>query len=475
MIIELTDLEFFDKKCIIPIYNGFRLFIDKKHKIKDYFNNPDLFYDTYLNNKEMFDNKRCTKESLFRSIKNAYIRVYHLSNEIKYISNEEFLKDKKILIDYNFNISDEKELLEFIKKYINFIDNIYVNLDENYDGYVHIYDAYLTIMTIKQLTKKIKSLHLSPIEEIMYTYDIVRNRVYNGESKKEPAYLSRGLYFILNGDNIVCSGYSVFFKSLLKYMGYNCKTVTLEEKNSKDSHSRNVAYIKDDKYNIDGVYYFDATWDCKKVDNYFLNQYLYFAKTKKQMEELSPGLKKNFKIINNSDKKIERYLKDFLNNKSEESYKNINLFEKNYEFIDKMSDLVYDDDLFLSDIVIDTNYYKGNYSTKTEYKKSVNKFLNSLKKLYKCYDSPISLDKMVKIFNNVRKVEYCENPNLYPYDIDSVYETIDNSDWDKMDGLFSYIDEKEINEVIINNNIERDISNIKGYVKLINSEEYKKI
>ena len=59
---------------IRPMENGFILHIDDEHKIEDYFNNPDILYNVYKENKDFFKNKRCTRESLFRHIKNGYIK-----------------------------------------------------------------------------------------------------------------------------------------------------------------------------------------------------------------------------------------------------------------------------------------------------------------------------------------------------------------------------------------------------------------
>ena len=443
---------------IRPMENGFILHIDDEHKIEDYFNNPDILYNVYKENKDFFKNKRCTRESLFRHIKNGYIKPsFEFSNFVDYICNNEFFKDKKILLQEEYDIFDEKFILEQMKEYSRCVNNVYIRLKENKGGIVSIIDAYNTIIYIKNLVSKIRSYNFSPMEELMYAYDEVRKRVYKEEKKGEETFISRGLTYILNGDKIVCGGYSIWYDSILKYMGYNCIPVTIEA-DDESCHSRNSVYVKDDKYDIDGVYYFDTTWDSNDgVTNEYLNSYLYFAKTKKQIEKLSPDCKQDFEILANAYGTLKFYLNKYLKDKDIKTLETIRDYTFEYDFIKSMSSLVYKDISILSEIRRDLALYRRDSIDKELFKERIDSNLEYIKSLYIKYNSPISLDKMVKIFNNVRKVEYLQD-NSYPYDIESVVETILRSQW--ID-VYSLDKEKIIKNSIKNNKIDKDIKQYK--------------
>ena len=55
-----------------------------------------------------------------------------------------------------------------------------------------------------------------------------------------------------------------------------------------DSHIRLLIHAIDPKYDTDGLYFLDATWECKKDtgnENDFLNSYKFFMKTKNEMSK----------------------------------------------------------------------------------------------------------------------------------------------------------------------------------------------
>ena len=82
------------------------------------------------------------------------------------------MTNKKIVIDKVIPI-DIKELNKLLK-YFDVKDNIYVMTEGNVEN-ISIEDYKDTIYKIYDYVKEIKSLNLSPLEEIMYAYDIVKN------------------------------------------------------------------------------------------------------------------------------------------------------------------------------------------------------------------------------------------------------------------------------------------------------------
>lgn len=67
-------------------------------------------------------------------------------------------------------------------------------------------------------------------------------------------------------------------------MGINAKQLI----STKSKHQRSLVYIQDNKYTIDGVYVFDATFDSRKKDSY-INNYNYFALLLNESEKDSPS------------------------------------------------------------------------------------------------------------------------------------------------------------------------------------------
>ena len=239
MILKLYDRkEDVDSFCEID-FDGFRLLIDSKHKLEDYLNNPDIFYDQYIDSDIFIDNKKYTKSSLIDSIyRTRWVTInFKKINPSKFISENKFIKSKKILLEGKYTISDYEKIKQLLKQYGEYSNNVYVFLEGNSSS-IKLKEAYDTIKKIKDLALYIDSHDFSPIEKIMYTYDIVRNRVYKFEDENESVYVSRNLTSVLNGDKIVCAGYARIFESLLKYMGINCSYVKIRQINSIKSHAR---------------------------------------------------------------------------------------------------------------------------------------------------------------------------------------------------------------------------------------------
>ena len=120
--------------------------------------------------------------------------------------------------------------------------------------------------------KQIKSYNLSPLEQIIYVYDIVKSRRYM-RSDSQDGSSSRSLDMVLFEQEIVCAGYVNIFNAMLKALGHDAHQFI----NSQNSHVRSIVYIKDPKYLIEGVYVFDPTGDSRKENDSYINWYRYFA------------------------------------------------------------------------------------------------------------------------------------------------------------------------------------------------------
>ena len=146
------------------------------------------------------------------------------------------------------------------------IDNVVELTKNNTDGVLNVCLNYGGRREIVDAVNKIKEANLSNIESIMYAYDILKKRLYKLD--EENYYKSSDVSSVLTGDSNV---FNAFLKCL------NIKAAPLISKEAK--HQRSIIYVQDEKYNIDGVYVFDPTWDRRKnkEDKEYINRYNYFA------------------------------------------------------------------------------------------------------------------------------------------------------------------------------------------------------
>lgn len=130
--------------------------------------------------------------------------------------------------------------------------------------------------------KKQKGYELSTIEKYFIVYKFVANRVY----KEDVNFLNdemRNWIGVLSSDNVICSGFAsllkcvcdrVFAPEELKCYTQGC-TVFDDEGKSYGSHALNIVRIKDEKYNINGLFNSDACWGAKSEENNMQGSYEY--------------------------------------------------------------------------------------------------------------------------------------------------------------------------------------------------------
>lgn len=196
---------------------------------------------------------------------------------------------KKVIIDgRSISLIDyEKILSQFKTKELENL-NIQINyLDQS--NMVTLKELYHTAVTVDIITRQIQKYNLTPLEQIIYAYDIVKERKYNECNDDKDN--SRDLDKIIDNTYIVCVGHSNLLIAILENLGINAKPLI----STKSKHQRTAVYIKDEKYKIDGVYAFDPCFDSRKTDNY-INNYNYFGLLLNESEIDSPS---NTNEINN--------------------------------------------------------------------------------------------------------------------------------------------------------------------------------
>lgn len=213
-------------------------FYKKKYKIiKNYKEAKVMYIDANLDN-----------------INDAFYIASDLSCDVIINGNNISLYDYKLIFD-NYDLS-------IINK-----SNIKINYQDQ--------NTPISPYKLKDLANKVycivddlKKSKLSPIEKVMYVYDTLKKRVYGRTSDIKD---ERDVDRVISGDKMVCSGYSNLFNAILNCL--DIKSVPIIS--NKIRHQRSMAYIRDPKYNIDGVYVFDPTWD-REIDG-DINSYDYFA------------------------------------------------------------------------------------------------------------------------------------------------------------------------------------------------------
>lgn len=121
---------------------------------------------------------------------------------------------------------------------------------------------------INEYSKTFQNKELSPFEKLVGVYSLITSREFAFENEDEHYSQSRSIYGVLNSDKMVCVGYSSLFKEIVKKLkDNNIKVFNNNVACSKDNktlrafHRNLIVYCKDEKYNIEGYYYLDPTWD----------------------------------------------------------------------------------------------------------------------------------------------------------------------------------------------------------------------
>ena len=269
----------------------------KSNQIINSFNPPVRIMNLIINCALGKENTNVLKEvlidngipilSLILSVAIGYNQKYNYLKEIEKVKevfifcNENNFTDA-LNISKRFNakviISAQKISLISYKKLIEDFGveninefNVYIDYQKN-NSPILISTVYKISCIINAVVEEINSYDLSPLEKIMFVYDRVKYRLY--EDDLDDINSSRDLDKVLNGDKIVCAGYSNLFTAVLTSLGIN--SIPVIDLNIK--HQRSLAYIKDAKYNIDVVYAFDPTWDKRKSkdDINYIDRYDYF-------------------------------------------------------------------------------------------------------------------------------------------------------------------------------------------------------
>lgn len=235
---EVMSAANYSKDCSIKFCKK----IPGKQSYADIFNH-DIYYYKNRNEKnilslENFDN--------ISSVKKA---IDEFESKGLPLDEIEIILENKDYDDIN-TIKEIEEKHNIILKYIS-TNETKVTIDE-----------FITMRaTLDYYTNLIKEANLSPLEQTIYAYDLIKSLEYEESENRSD---SRKIHSIIRDGKIVCVGYSVFLSQLLSELGIECIPISAKGDTRKIEHQRNIVKLVDPKYGIDGSFALDATWDSAK-------------------------------------------------------------------------------------------------------------------------------------------------------------------------------------------------------------------
>ncbi len=192
---------------------------------------------------------------------------------------KEFNKNNKVIIKVykNNDISTKNELNNYIKnnpgieqKYSEV--NVSNSIIETYpiETYCYYENRLIDLAS--------RAIDMSPMEKFIYAYNVAKKYKPYKENK-DNLFASRNLYDILEGDYMVCVGFAKLLMDLCEKLDIPCKSYGVDVDVGLDrvptdaevlpddvvtqsgGHARLEVNIVDSKYNVDGYYLSDPTWD----------------------------------------------------------------------------------------------------------------------------------------------------------------------------------------------------------------------
>ena len=241
----------------------------------------DYRYEELNNTKEIIIKRSLTDEEIdnFKYISpNTEIIFKHndYDNIFKTINKNKNLNLKYTIISQQEHEYDYKNKFnEYLFTHPDVVDNnitIGVGIKERYPISTYLKYEKLLYSMIQP------ALNLSPFEKFLYAYNVTKKyKKYKGNADNPSD--SRNLYSVLEGEYMVCRGFTALLNDLLNKLGidnyiisatvdigydrvpYNATNIPEDAISKPGYHSRLRVNIVDPKYDIDGFYISDPTWD----------------------------------------------------------------------------------------------------------------------------------------------------------------------------------------------------------------------
>jgi len=277
-----------------------KFFIDKDKFIFVSSMNESLFFS--LND----DNKLKKINSI---LENSLEVVVTFPICLDYIKRFNLLYD--IILNKNFNIVIDLSLVEdkVIKSNYKLLKSLE---DRTGCRFYYKYNTYATanieeildaIEFVEKQAEIVKYYNFSPIEGLMFIFDMVRDRQYLEEGKEEGIEVSRDLSKVITNSKIVCAGFANMFSAIANKVGIY--TENLYWKNCdiySRGHVSNISYVNDSIYDIHKIIEIDVTKGCNRnKDNRCFLNYSSFGNSILDVEDFNIG---NDLLCNGNDSNL---------------------------------------------------------------------------------------------------------------------------------------------------------------------------
>ena len=234
---------------------------------KNFVKNPELKLSYF----DEFDTVTFKENGLERYVKYGNFKEIVRKTKLLYVA-EENKKFNEAVLRNNITVVIDIRGLSFQKK-MEIITHPYAS-DKVYfldkyteDEEVSLKDISEMYQYVVDIAQRISNKHYTQLESIYYIYNELRKKIYNAEKKGENANKSRALNHVINGNNIVCAGYTNYFLAISDILGLNVEKITWEPAEGyKYGHASLLAYVNDPKYRACGIWGIDPTWDSKRND-----------------------------------------------------------------------------------------------------------------------------------------------------------------------------------------------------------------
>lgn len=288
--------------------------------------------------------------------------------------------------------------------------NIYVYVEGN-EKPVSLKDYRATVESIQKVADRIKSYGLSPLETAIYAYDYARDRIYIAEDKDEEHTESRDLTKALLGDKIVCVGYARIFSAILRQLGINASPYSVQGK--EVGHAIAIARLTDEKYGIDGIYYFDPTRE-RKMDESDEHYYKYGVCAVPRGTVLGYGYYSDETFGPIDIDEYKKYVKAI------QARQQQSLRLDYYKYVCNMIDFLDSKSIYTADKSY-SHYQPGKIE-------STEDIQERLDVCYALLCQEISPRKKIEAISKVRRIEYYENSKKYPMSAATMRRIADEAD-----------------------------------------------
>ena len=369
---------------------------------------------------------------------------------LKFLNLNKEMLNKKLYIDAG-NIKLTKDDLESLSPLSN-CENVEVTLNGN-NVYHYIDELQILYELVNEILKRINKYDFSPIEKMLYAYDIIRTNFMGNpifEEKMEK---------ILRRYNEPSYCYTLLYREVLNRLGIK-NQYAVGEFPFYTKRAFNIVYVKDEDYDLEGVYYCDIANDSKQrienalidvdseepIQSKLINNYESFCKTKGSMFERGSL---------DEDLTFEDFGEGFM------SVYNYELEKRGINGVFKLRKLIN----LVSNFIDDQNLIDPVKGIQDE--EELDEIKSETERYTNLFSKDIEGEDFLEILFNVRSVEYMENKELFPLSIEALKECIYNSQFPlsnmmnefSMDRTYEKEDIDEILQETFDNSFEEVSSN----------------